>query len=289
MIYQYIEEEAAMNTLKIITSGLAVGGAMTVPGVSGGSAAMVIGIYDRLVRAMSRCFSDPRENLPLLLKFGGGTAAGMLLIARLISFLLTTPAELPLRFLFLGAVAGGVPMIFRSASVKRLTGGNAALILSGAVAVLLLALLPEGLFEPGQGGIVSIILQLLGGALLAAALVLPGISASHFLYILGIYDTVMERLSQLDVLALLPMAVGAAAGMFLTARVLEALIENHRTGTFLVILGFMLGSLRELIPEVSGAVSWTTGLICAAVGFISVYWLQTSLNRREKSGNARKI
>lgn len=289
MIYQYIEEEAAMNTLKIITSGLAVGGAMTVPGVSGGSAAMVIGIYDRLVRAMSRCFSDPRENLPLLLKFGAGAAAGMLLIARLISFLLTTPAELPLRFLFLGAVAGGVPMIFRSAGVKRLTGSNAALILSGAVAVLLLALLPEGLFEPGQVGIVSIILQLFGGVLLAAALVLPGISASHFLYILGIYDTVMERLSQLDVLALLPMAVGAAAGMFLTARVLEALIESHRTGTFLVIIGFMLGSLRELIPEVSSAVSWITGLICAAVGFISVYWLQTSLNRREKSGNARKI
>ena len=59
-----------MNTLKTILSGLAVGGAMTIPGVSGGSAAMILGIYDDLITAGSRAFSEPRKNLLLLLKLG---------------------------------------------------------------------------------------------------------------------------------------------------------------------------------------------------------------------------
>ena len=59
-----------MNTLKTILSGLAVGGAMTIPGVSGGSAAMILGIYDDLITAVSRAFSEPRKNLLLLLKLG---------------------------------------------------------------------------------------------------------------------------------------------------------------------------------------------------------------------------
>ena len=61
-----------MNTLKTILSGLAVGGAMTIPGVSGGSAAMILGIYDDLITAVSRAFSEPRKNLLLLLKFAVG-------------------------------------------------------------------------------------------------------------------------------------------------------------------------------------------------------------------------
>lgn len=88
-----------MNTLKTILSGLAVGGAMTIPGVSGGSAAMILGIYDDLITAVSRAFSEPRKNLLLLLKFAIGACAGALLIARLITFLLNYPggssAEVP--------------------------------------------------------------------------------------------------------------------------------------------------------------------------------------------------
>ena len=179
---------------------------MAVPGISGGSAAMVIGVYDDLLRAVSRCFSEPRRNIPLLLRFALGGILGLFLMAGAISWLLTTPAEVPVRFLFLGAVAGGIPAIFRKAGVRRLNASGLVLILSGAAAVLLLASFPEGLFTPGERGFANMALQFTGGVLLAAALVLPGISASHFLYMLGIYDAVMEKLSTLDLIPLLPLA-----------------------------------------------------------------------------------
>ena len=266
-----------MNILSVISCGLAVGAAMTIPGVSGGSAAMVLGIYDRLVIAVSRVFTEPKKSLPFLLKFTAGALAGMLLIARLISFLLTTPLEIPLRFLFLGAVAGGIPMILRKAEIKRLTPGNIALILAGAASVLLLSLLPEGLFstESGVGSISGIILQFTGGLLTAAALVLPGISASHLLYMLDIYDPLMEHLAAFELLPLLPMVLGLMAGTFLTAKALEQLIERHQSGTFMVILGFMLASLRELVPAGADWVQMFTGIISAGVGFSAVFLLQS--------------
>ena len=118
-------------------------------------------------------------------------------------------------------------------------------------------------------------LQFTGGMLLAAALVLPGISASHFLYMLGIYDAVMEKLSTLDLIPLLPLAAGTVLGIFLTARLIETLFQRHQAGTFLVILGFMLASLRELIPR--GAEPWQilTGIPCILVGFVPVYFIQS--------------
>ena len=264
-----------MSRLRVILCGFITGSVMAVPGISGGSAAMVIGVYDDLLRAVSRCFSEPRRNILLLLRFALGGILGLFLMAGAISWLLTTPAEVPVRFLFLGAVAGGIPAIFRKAGVRRLNASGLVLILSGAAAVLLLASLPEGLFTPGERGFADMALQFTGGVLLAAALVLPGISASHFLYMLGIYDAVMEKLSTLDLIPLLPLAAGTVLGIFLTARLIETLFQRHQAGTFLVILGFMLASLRELIPR--GAEPWQilTGIPCILVGFVPVYFIQS--------------
>lgn len=264
-----------MSRLRVILCGFITGSVMAVPGISGGSAAMIIGVYDDLLRAVSRCFSEPRRNIPLLLRFALGGILGLFLMAGAISRLLTTPAEVPVRFLFLGAVSGGIPAIFRKAGVRRMNASGLALILSGAAAVLLLASLPEGLFTPGERGFADMALQFTGGVLLAAALVLPGISASHFLYMLGIYDTVMEKLSTLDLIPLLPLAAGTVLGIFLTARLIETLFQRHQAGTFLVILGFMLASLRELIPR--GAEPWQilTGIPCILVGFVPVYMIQS--------------
>ena len=281
-----------MNTIKTILSGLAVGGAMTIPGVSGGSTAMLIGIYDDLIHAVSRAFSEPKKNLLLLLKFTVGACTGVLIIARLITFLLTTPAEVPLRFLFLGAVAGGIPMIFRRAEITKLSAGCTALILAGVASVMLISMLPEGSFSPENSGFTAMLMQFLGGILLAAALVLPGISASHFLLILGIYDDVLEKLGEFELLSLLPLGVGALLGVFLTARVLEKLLQSHPRGTYLVILGFMIGSLRELLPHGAGAIQTAAGMLCTVAGFVLVYWLQSGKKCRdivEKPVDKRKI
>ncbi len=268
--------------MKTIFSGFITGAVMTVPGVSGGSAAMILGIYDDLVRALSQCLREPRRNICLLLQFSLGGAAGILLTARLITWLMSTPAEIPLRFLFLGAVAGGVPMIFRKANIRRLSAGCIALVLCGISAVLLISSLPQGLFSPGRSGLTAVTLQFAGGIILAAALVLPGISASHMLVLLGIYDDVMQMVCGFDLVGLVPLLFGGAIGLFLTARLLDHLIERHQSGTYMVILGFMLASLRELLPQGVSLVQVLTGVPCVLAGFVPVYLAQSAPPKSKK-------
>ncbi len=259
---------------KTLVKGLVIGATMTVPGVSGGSMAMVLGIYDRLLKHVSEITKYPKESLTFLLWFVAGAGSGAFLFSGGISWLLTTRAEGVLRFFFLGAVAGGIPMILKSASVSRIRGRELICILTGILTALLIALIPQGMFAPGtENTPMHLLFQLAGGFIIAVALVLPGISASQMLYMLGIYESTLKAISSLDILALLPLAVGGIMGTYLTARILEQLIKKHREATFLMILGFMLASLPELLP---GHLAQENLLFCVmalAAGFIGVYFV----------------
>ena len=259
---------------KILIKGLVIGSTMTLPGVSGGSMAMVLGIYDRLLKHVSEITKYPKESLTFLLWFVAGAGSGAFLLSGGISWLLTTRAEGVLRFFFLGAVSGGIPMILKSASVRRIRGRELICILTGILTALLIALIPQGIFAPGtENTPMNLLFRLAGGFIIAVALVLPGISASQMLYMLGIYESTLKAISSLDILALLPLAVGGILGTYLTARILEQLIKKHREDTFLMILGFMLASLPELLP---GHLAQENLLFCVmalAAGFIGVYFV----------------
>ena len=259
---------------KTLIKGFAIGATMTVPGVSGGSMAMVLGIYDRLLKHVSGITKYPKESLAFLLWFVAGAGSGAFWLSGTITWLLTTKAEAILRFFFLGTVAGGIPMILKNASVSRIRGRQIICILTGILTALLIALIPERLFAPGTKNTpFNLLFQLAGGFIIAVALVLPGISASQMLYMLGIYESTLKAISHLEVLALLPLAVGGIIGIYLTARILEQLIKKHREATFLMILGFMLASLTELLPDHLIQQNLLLCGIALAAGFGSVYFV----------------
>lgn len=259
------------NTVTTVLKGFWIGSTMTVPGISGGTMAIAVNIYDRLISAVSGFFRDPKKNIVFLLEFCLGAGTGFFLISRLISFLLTeTSAGLPLRFFFLGAVAGGIPLIFKKTNVKRVTPAVILCPLAGITSVLLIGLLPEGIFSTSDG-MSGFILQLIAGFIIAIALVLPGISASHMLLMLGMYESIIGSISKFDIPALAAPGAGLLLGTFLTARALDKLLSSHVQGTYLVILGFMAGSIPELFPaECFGAPIYMLILcaVCAFIGFI---------------------
>ena len=178
---------------KTLIKGLVIGSTMTLPGVSGGSMAMVLGIYDRLLKHVSEITKYPKESLTFLLWFAAGAGSGAFLFSRGISWLLTTRAEGVLRFFFLGAVAGGIPMILKNASVSHIRERELICILTGIFTALLIALIPQGMFAPeAENTPLNMLFQFAGGFIIAVALVLPGISASQMLYMLGIYESTLK-------------------------------------------------------------------------------------------------
>ncbi len=278
-----------IKQLEVFFKGAWIGGTMTVPGVSGGTMAILLGIYDRLIGAVSGLLPGKRKDFEegngqgvywerakkgflFLVVFLLGAGLGMLAFARLISGLLEQPvAGSYVRFFFLGAVAGGIPLIFASARVKRFSVWVFLLPIVGAALVYALDFLPEEMFSlEAADGAAALLLKLAGGVLLAIALVLPGISASQMLYTLGIYEELLACISSFEIVPLIPLAIGTIVGIVMVTRALDTLMSKYPMQTFLIIFGFILGSLPELFPRNTEGSYLLCGVF-AAVGFLLAY------------------
>lgn len=261
-----------METIKVVLKGAWIGATMSVPGASGGTMAVVVGIYEKLIHALNGLRREPRKHILFLLWFGFGAAVGFLLLARGIAFLLederTGEAT---RFLFGGVVAGGIPLLVRKSEIRKVQIKDILCLICGAAAVLALALLPQGVFSSGSG-VYGLLLQAAGGFLVAVALILPGISVTHMLYILGLYEVVIENIYAFHFLKLLPLLAGVLIGTFLTADLLERWMERYTKTVYLVIIGFVAGSMVSLMPA-NGISHPVIGILIFAAGFAGMYQL----------------
>lgn len=290
--------------MEVFLKALWIGGTMTVPGVSGGTMAILVGIYDRLIGAVSAlipgksgdgaeddggakgkiCWNDYRraalQSILFLIVFLLGAGLGILFFAKVISDLLEQPvAGGYVRFFFLGAVAGGIPLILSSAKVKKFSAWLILLPIIGAGLVYGLNFLPEEMFSlEAAGGVGAFLLKLAGGIILAIALVLPGVSASQMLYTLGIYEELLSCISDFQVVPLIPLGIGTVLGILLVTKTLDMLMSKYPKQTFLIIFGFILGSLPELFPRNAEGNYLLCGL-CVAVGFLLAYLI----GKRERS------
>lgn len=260
-----------LKSIVLILKGVWIGGTMTVPGVSGGSMAMLLGIYDKLIYSVSTVFKKPKQSLMYLSKVLIGGVIGIVLFVRLMdSLLLHYP--MPTRFFFLGAVLGGIPVIFKSAEVKKLQFQVFLFPLIGILAVYGISLIPTGLFAVSKEISFSyILLQLLGGFIIAVALVLPGISVSHMLLMLGLYETIIRAVKDFDILILVPLMAGVLIGTFITSKILEGLFERHKLATYLTVFGFLLGSLVELFPGIPKVSEFMPSILTLLLGFAMLF------------------
>ena len=282
-----MQKQNIKSTLHTAACGAWIGGTMTVPGVSGGSMAMILGIYDRLVMSVNGIFKKGKfkESFLFLLKFMIGAAAGFFLFSKLITFALAH-FSMPTRYFFLGTVAGGAPLIFREANIKRATVPVFVYPIVGIVCALLITLIPEGIFEISGTGFLAvlggIVIQLFGGVIVAIALVLPGISVSQMLLVLGIYEKLTSAMDALDIMTLisfLPLVIGVLGGIFLTTSMIERAMSKHPTGTYLIVFGFILGSLPELIPaQLPMGFDLLFCPLAVVLGFLAVFTISKKEN-----------
>ena len=287
----------------IIGKAVIVGGTMTVPGASGGTMAMILGIYEDLIESvgslpglLAECLCSKDHSpaaassrrlaraLRFLALFCVGALAGMVLLAGgVLSLLERYPVIVS--YFFLGAVAGGIPLICRQSNIKKITWQALLWPLTGLFIVYGLAALPEGLFAAGLSDSMAatgtsflwqFLFQFLGGCILAIALILPGISVSQMLLMLGLYEPVMTAVSRLHFASLIPLGLGAVLCTMLVTRLLGDALKRRPQPTYLLILGFVLGSLGELYPGLPTGWNLLFAPLSAAAG----YQLLSRLSRR---------
>ncbi len=257
----------------IFLKGLTVGASMLIPGVSGGTMAIILGIYDRLIHAISSFRKDKKRNAFLLLTFGGGAVLGILLLSKLI-WKLVTAFHMPMMYLFIGAILASVPPLYRKSRQRTASAGSIVALLLGFGLVWALSLLPSGLFQFGEETTVwSYLMLFIAGLIVAVALVLPGISASYMLLMLGMYDITLQAIQAFHLAFLIPLLLGVGVGTILTTGLLEKAMQQFPHITYPLIIGFVLGSVLEVFPGPPSGIEWVICPMSLLLGFFFISYL----------------
>ncbi|GAB94858.1 hypothetical protein KILIM_013_00130 [Kineosphaera limosa NBRC 100340] len=278
-----------------LARGAVMGAADIVPGISGGTVALVLGIYRQLIEAIHLSVAVVLRILKADLR-GAGAALkrvpwiwlgalgvgilSMVFIASgpLSRALATYPVELA--GLFLGLIAGAIVLCWRQLEWPAATHYVAAAIWAVATFVLL-GLSPA---STAAGATPPWWAFFVGGAIAICAMILPGISGSFLLVLMGLYAPVIGAVAQRDLLTIAIFALGCATGIALASSALRWLLSNHHDLVIASMVGLMLGANRILWPwpgglestalELPGADNWLLPTVLAVLGFVIVLGLE---------------
>jgi putative membrane protein len=237
----------------ISLKGIAMGAADVVPGVSGGTIAFISGIYEELIQSINQVNF---KAIKLLRKEGFGSmwkavngnflfslllgiAISVITLAKIIRHLLETQPILIWSFFF-GLVLASI--FYVGKQITRWNLGSILLLLSGAfLAYFITTLTP-------QNANVSYPYLFLSGALAICAMILPGISGSYILLLLGVYKPVLDAIHEKDFKILGVLMVGAVVGLLSFSRLLKWLFDHYQNLTLAALTGFIIGSLNKIWP-----------------------------------------
>jgi len=257
-----------------IARGFAMGAADIVPGVSGGTIALIFGIYDRLVSSIRagalalwhlvRFDIDGTKkwlgevDWPFILSLGAGILIAVATLASLLEALLRDQAVL-MAALFLGLVGGSI--VITSQMVKRWSGANLAILGGVAIAVFVTLGLRSGTTEEAVSQVSDPALWafFLAGAIAICAMILPGTSGSFLLVILGMYGPVLTAVTGRDFVSLGVFLIGAVIGLGLFSQLLHKALTMNHDAVLAALIGLMAGSMRVLWP-------WPFGVDSTALG-----------------------
>lgn len=281
-----------MNVMKDILRGVMIGIANIIPGVSGGTMMVSMGIYDKLIGAINNIFKDMKKSILTLLPYLAGMAIG---IVGLSFFIESLFASFPLQtaLLFIGLIFGGLPVIFKHLKGKRIkVSGVFFFVLFFALVVLLQIFGGDhGIERELQLTAGQLVLMALLGVIAAATMVIPGVSGSMILMALGYYTPVISEISSFvraltsfessgiwhGAAILVPFGIGVVLGIIGIARLIEFLLRRFESQTYCAILGLVMASPAAVLMGIGiGTVSAATVLVSIvtfAVGFIAALFL----------------
>ncbi len=272
-----------MNILR----GMVIGIANVIPGVSGGTMMVSMGIYDKLILVLTHFVKRMKEAVALLVPIAIGMLLSIAIFAKIFSEVLFPKFPLQTNLFFIGLILGGIPVIY--GKVK----GN-SIRLPQIIGFLLLFVTVVGFAFVGEGGGSSAditfsavnVIKLFGvGIIAAATMVIPGVSGSMIMMILGYYNTIIDTinafinaLKDFDIPAMLdtfvvlvPFGIGVLVGVVAVAKLIEFMLKKFPLVTYWAIIGLIAASPIAILIMMEigtvGIVEIVTGVVLLAVGF----------------------
>lgn len=234
-----------------------MGLANLIPGISGGTLAITLGIYEQFIGALSNFFGKLKENILFLLPIGVGMVLSILTLSRVIDYGLTNYIFATI-MLFIGAILGGLPML-----CKRMQGEKITFV-HGVVFLASFMLVAVTIFLAGDTVVSFENITLIGyvkifvvGIIAAATMIIPGISGSAVLMTIGYYSPIINAVKNLtnidaivsSVMVLAPFGIGILVGMLGGAKLIEHIIKKYPVKAYFGIVGFVIASIIGILYQ----------------------------------------
>lgn len=247
------------DNLILIVKGFILGIANIIPGVSGGTLAITLGIYEKLISVISHFFHNLKDNFKFILFLGIGVIISLLVFSNLIGFCLDNYPFATTLF-FIGIIFGGIPQLFIKIKGKRKPINYLVLLLS----FLFVLSLP---YLTGNNNVISLnnidfftaICLFLSGFIASISMMLPGISGSFVLVLLGYYEPIINTIRSLtkmenilhDMIILFFVGIGILLGIIVAAKIIEWLLNKYEVITYYGIIGFVFASIISIFLGVT--------------------------------------
>ncbi len=274
-----------MKSLMLIIKGFIMGIANIIPGVSGGTLALTLGIYEDFINAISHFFSDLKKNIKFLVPVFIGMVLSIVTMSNVISYALDK-APIPTAMFFMGLVIGGVPMLYgKVKNTKDMKKVSSYIIMSLTFALVMFLAFSNQIFGSGLGevNLASVnmsgyIILFLVGIVAAATMVIPGISGSLVLMLLGYYKPIVDTIKDLthfnnvghNFIICVAVGLGIVVGIVLVAKLIEWLFKKYEVKTYFGVLGFIIASIIAIPVSVMNEVSVSFDLVHIIIGIVLI-------------------
>lgn len=233
------------KNLILFLKGIIIGIGKIIPGVSGAMLSISLGVYEQLISSMANIFKETKKNLQFLLIIGSGIVVSIMLSSNIIMYCLDN-YYLTTMLLFIGMIIGCIPDIVKTAK-QKVSRKNVILMLIPFIILLLLNICSNNAFTVSTNFFNLILI----GILEALTMIIPGVSGSAILMMLGVYEIIIDSLSSLDHLnILIPFIIGIIIGVITLSKVLNNLFKKYNISCYYVILGFSIATIFILLGNI---------------------------------------
>lgn len=270
-----------------ILRGMVVGLSNVIPGVSGGTMMVSMGIYDKLIMLLTHFVKKFKEAVALVVPLGIGMVLAIALFSKIFSEILFPKFPLQTNLFFIGLIIGGLPIIYKKVKGNTITFSSILAFAFFFVLVVGFALLGDGVDKSAAVSInfVAIIKLFFAGVIAAATMVIPGISGSMVMMLMGYYNTIIDTINGLlnalaagDVAGILaccailvPFGIGVVVGIVAVAKLIDYIFRKFSQIAYWAILGLIVASPFAIIIMMDvasvGVIEIVTGVVMLAVGF----------------------
>lgn len=247
-----------INQIKYVFKGIIIGGGMILPGVSGSVLAVIMGVYEKIINAFANLSKDFKKNAIFLAPILIGLVAGFIIFGKLLFFFFGN-YENQSKYVFMGLIIGGLPAIYKEAIKKKEKKLNLYAFFGALIFSLILFVFGKNTFNIDfsanlNSGLFSYFLIFIAGLIYITGKIVPGISSSFMLMLIGMYQFLLNilndplGLSGQEAIQIIPFVLGMIVGGMILVKVIRYLFKNYYIITYSVIVGFVIGSVAAIYP-----------------------------------------